>query len=613
MDIAPASQHRLTAPRSVAVSIALGDRTAGLVTVVDEAGPRLHAWDVPSGTTRPITDHPANLLSTWLSHDGRHAYALSDDDGNELGHLTAVPLRDGGPAVDLTPTLAPYTVRGVGTCRTGAGLALIAVDRDGYHLYHLGSPDAPDPAPRELLAGPHETWNCLLSADGALVATDTTEHNPGRRKFAVRVVRVADGAVVGEFHDSTGASVEGHLFSPVPGDATLLVVTDRSGWRRPVLWRVTEDARHPLELGDLPGDVVPVDWSDDGGSVLLCQTHRAAQRLLRYELAADRWRSLDLPSGSCHDDLLRGQHFGPSCRFAPDQAVLAAVESLETPMTVYRHEPDGATRVVLSPAATPPGRPATSVDIPSSDGTMTQGWLAQPAGSGPFPAVIDVHGGPHWAWLDTYRPKAQVWLDHGCAYLALNYRGSTTFGAAYKEAVWGNVGHWETEDITAAWQWLVDHGVADPHRVLLTGMSYGGYLTLYAMSVRPDLWAGGIAEIAVADWTMAYEDANPAMRPAIAGWLGGTPDQVPERYRDRSPLTHLADLTAPVLIRQARNDTRTPGRQMMAYEQRARDLGKRVTVQWDDGGHGPQGDQFAFERLSLAFAADCVHRAATRP
>jgi dipeptidyl aminopeptidase/acylaminoacyl peptidase len=93
-----------------------------------------------------------------------------------------------------------------------------------------------------------------------------------------------------------------------------------------------------------------------------------------------------------------------------------------------------------------------------------------------------------------------MWVDHGYAYFSLNFRGSTTFGTAYREQIWGDVGHWEVEDLVAARQWLVDNGVTHPDQVLLTGGSYGGYLTLFALGVRPELWAGGIAEVATADW-----------------------------------------------------------------------------------------------------------------
>jgi dipeptidyl aminopeptidase/acylaminoacyl peptidase len=166
--------------------------------------------------------------------------------------------------------------------------------------------------------------------------------------------------------------------------------------------------------------------------------------------------------------------------------------------------------------------------------------------------------------------------------------------------------------MAAARQWLVDNGVADADRVLVTGASYGGFLTLYALSVRPELWAGGIAEVATADWLLQYEDANPANRRAAATWQGGTPEQVPERYRASSPITHLGALTAPLLIRQGRHDSRCPARQMEVYEQEARRLGKPVTVVWDEGGHASPDDPMEYLQQVLDFAAACVAPAGSR-
>lgn len=593
-------RDRLTRPRILATRVAPADRTAGLVTMVGADGVALHAWQVPAGVTRPAATPPPNaMFSCWLSHDGRHAYVLADEGGNELGHLSAMDLHYGG-TVDLTPTLPPYTVRGLGVSRSGAGLVLDAVDASGYHIYHLADPSAADPQPRLLARYANEAWNCLLSADGALATVDTTEHNPGVRAFAVQALRVADGEVLGSFSDGPRSSVEGCLFSPSVGEPTVVVTTDRSGVRRPVLWRVTDDSHRPLATDHLPGDVIAVDWSDEGRYLLLCHAWRASQQLLRYDLHTDGCELLDLPPGTYHDDVRRSSHFGP------DGTVLAAGETLGRPLTVYRHAPGGRTEVALATSNVPAAAHASSVDIASSDGTLAQGWLATPEGDAPFPTILAVHGGPHWVQGDAFDPVAQMWLEHGYAYLGLNFRGSTTFGKVYKEAVWGDVGHWELEDMVATRHWLVGHGVADPDRVLVAGASYGGFLTLYALSVRPQLWAGGIAEVALADWTMAYQDANPALRAAQAAWLGGTPEQVPDRFRDRSPLTHLADLSAPVLIRQGRHDTRTPRRQMEVYEQEAKRLGKPVTVVWQDGGHAPGSDPLSFQLRALDFAAACV-------
>lgn len=191
------------------------------------------------------------------------------------------------------------------------------------------------------------------------------------------------------------------------------------------------------------------------------------------------------------------------------------------------------------------------------------------------------------------------------AVLALNFRGSTTFGREYQQAIWGDVGHWELADLVAARQWLVNNGVADPDRVLVAGGSYGGYLTLWALTRRPELWAGGVAEVAIADWTMTYEDASAALQRAIVTWHQGTPAEVPERYRRSSPLTHLADLRAPLLIRQGRYDSRAPARQMEAFAAEARRLGKPVTLRWDERGHAPLADELSFRQQVLAFAAGC--------
>jgi dienelactone hydrolase len=598
MDTASPWQERFTRPRIVVTRVAPADRTAGLVTIVDGQGPKLHAWDVPTGVTTPVATPSANLFAfCLLGHDGRYAYVLADDHGNELGHLTAVAVRGGAEPVDLTPGLAPYTLRGADLSATGAGLVIDAVSDDGYRVYYLADPVAAGQQPRLLGHYRDEAWFCRLSADAAVATIDTTERNPGVRRFAVRALRTADGEPVGVFSDGPGSSVEAKLFSRRPGDPTVAVTTDRSGVRRPVLWRIDHDTRRRLDVGDLAGDVLPIDWSDDGRFLLLCHFWRGSQQLLRYDLEHDRMELLELPAGSHHDDL------DGSCHFGPDGTVLAATETLATPLTVYRHRPGGPTEVALASAPAPPGTPARSVDLPSSDGTLVQGWLATPAGPGPHPTILHVHGGPHGAEQGAYHPYAQMWLDHGYAYLGLNYRGSTSFGTDYREQIWGDIGHWEVEDMAAARQWLVESGVAGPDRVLVTGASYGGFLTLYALSVRPELWAGGIAEVATADWRLQHEDANPAIQRAIAAWHAGTPEQVPERYRASSPLTHLAKLTAPVLIRQGRHDSRCPARQMEVYEQAARRLGKPVTVLWDEGGHAQLDDPLAYLQRVLDFAA----------
>jgi dipeptidyl aminopeptidase/acylaminoacyl peptidase len=106
------------------------------------------------------------------------------------------------------------------------------------------------------------------------------------------------------------------------------------------------------------------------------------------------------------------------------------------------------------------------------------------------------------------------------------------------------------------------------------------------MGKQPDLWAGGLAGIAIADWAMMYEDSAETLRGYMAALFGGTPADVPERYAASSPITVAEDVAAPVLIIQGENDTRTTPRPIRAYAEKLRALGKPIEVVWFDAGHG---------------------------
>jgi dipeptidyl aminopeptidase/acylaminoacyl peptidase len=132
---------------------------------------------------------------------------------------------------------------------------------------------------------------------------------------------------------------------------------------------------------------------------------------------------------------------------------------------------------------------------------------------------------------------------------------------------------------------LVDVGVAQPEQIFLSGWSYGGYLTLMALSKYPELWAGGMAGIAITDWAVQYEDSAEMLRGFQVALLGGTPEENREQYERSSPITYAEQVRAPVIIVQGRNDTRTPARPVQQYEEKMRSLGKDISVHWFDTGH----------------------------
>jgi dipeptidyl aminopeptidase/acylaminoacyl peptidase len=555
---------------------------------------QLYAWDVASGGLQQLTDIPAGKTGGVIAPDGRFVYYLHDQDGNELGHWVRVPFA-GGPAEDVTPDLPPYASWSLSLAAGGGLATLVAADEAGFHLFAIDLGPAGEVGPRRhLLSTPRFVEGISAAADGRTVVVALNERSDLLR-FNLVALDAATGERAAELWDGPETSVSGASFAPLPGDMRVLAVSNRSGVQRPLIWNPLTGERRDLALGDLQGDVEAWGWWPDGSAVLLCHIHAAVQRLYRYDLATDRLRRLDHPAGTLRGAYVRTQ----------DEIVAHWTDSSHPPQVVALDAASGAQRrTLITGGEVPPGRPWRSVTFPSTDGALIQGWLALPEGQGPFPAILDTHGGPSAATMESFSAGAQMWLDHGFAFLSINYRGSTTFGKAFEESIYGDLGRREVDDMAAARDFLIREGIAQPDAILLTGWSYGGYLTLMGLGLRPELWAGGMAGIAIADWTVQYEDTAPTLRGYQEAIFGGTPAQKPEAYARSSPITYAERLRSPVLVIQGRNDTRCPARPMEQYEARLRALGKQIEVEWFDAGHGSYQieQQIDHHELMLRFA-----------
>jgi len=212
--------------------------------------------------------------------------------------------------------------------------------------------------------------------------------------------------------------------------------------------------------------------------------------------------------------------------------------------------------------------------------------LARPAGPAPYPAVFLIHGGPMSHDSDAFMPAQAAWIDCGYAVVHVNYRGSTGYGAAWQDAIQGRPGLTELQDIAAVRDQLVADGVLDPARLVLTGASWGGYLTLLGLGTEPEAWAAGVAGVPVADYVAAYEDEMQPLRDTDRSIFGGSPKEIPEVYERCSPITYVDAVRAPVLVLAGANDPRCPIRQIENYLGRLTELGKPHEVYRYDAGHG---------------------------
>ncbi|MEU7117621.1 S9 family peptidase [Streptomyces zaomyceticus] len=548
----------------------------------------LYAWDRSSGEQRQVTDRPNGTTDGTLSPDGAWIWWFADTDGDEFGVWMRQPF-GGGADEPAVPGLDASYPAGLAIGRDGTLVVGRSTDEDGSTI-HLVRPGAG--APVEIYRHRESAGVGDLSHDGALIAVEHTEHGDAMHS-ALRVLRASDASVLAELDDTKGGTEELGLavlgFAPVTGDTRLLVGHQRRGRWEPMLWDVAAGTETDLAL-DLPGDV-SAEWYPDGSGLLVVHSFEARSELWRYEIATGALVRVETPAGSVSSATAR-----------PDGSVEYLWSSAAEP-PVVRSTAGG---VVLDPPGpkAPPSVPVEDVWVEGPGGRV-HALVQRPAGQGPFPTVFEVHGGPTWHDSDAFASGPAAWVDHGYAVVRVNYRGSTGYGREWTDALKHRVGLIELEDIEAVRVWAVDSGLADPARLVLSGGSWGGYLTLLGLGTQPDAWAVGLAAVPVADYVTAYEDEMEALKALDRTLLGGSPEEVPERYAASSPLTYVDEVKAPVHISAGVNDPRCPIRQIDNYVDRLVARGAVHEVYRYDAGHGSLVVEERIKQvgLDLAFAA----------
>jgi dienelactone hydrolase len=579
-------KQRFRAPVISWVQYAAANPDRGLVCTNKDGIYQLYAWDIATHTLTIRTDAHAGVVQGLLSADGEWIYYLHDEGGNEIGHFVRIPFI-GGPAQDISPDLPPYASFFITQCESGRVTGFTAASANGFEMFVVEGHQPP----RRIAQYQQLSFGPLLSYDGEVALTATSDRT-GSLDRALIAVDVVTGQSLAELWDGEDTSHDALAFSPVPGDMRVLASSSKSGFQRPLIWNPRTGERFDLPIDHIPGEVTPVAWSPDALQVLLLQLHQSEFQLYRYHINAQTVVRLNHPAGviNAREDCWRPNH----------ELVVTWQDSVHPARLIALDAETGEQKaVVLAAGEAPAGRKLRSFTYAGANGAMIQGWIATPEGEGPFPTILETHGGPTWVMSDYFAPNAQTWLDHGFAYCTINYHGSTTFGKAFEKSIWHRLGELEVEDMAGAYDWLVEQQIAMPDSVLITGWSYGGYLTLMGLGKRPDLWAGGMAGIAIADWELMYEDQAETLRAYQRGLFGGTPQEKPEQHRASSPITYAEQVKAPVLVVQGSNDTRCPPRQMRVYESRLNELGKSIQVEWFDAGHGSRAQEQSIEHQEL--------------
>ncbi|MHB9286440.1 prolyl oligopeptidase family serine peptidase [Halobacteriales archaeon Cl-PHB] len=376
-------------------------------------------------------------------------------------------------------------------------------------------------------------------------------------------------------------------------DGRRLLVSDNSTDRRQVgVYDLETESVRWLGSNDHEEDAVAV--SPGGSQVLVTRARRGATMPVVYDVDSGSGRELAFPEGE--SGLFQFQGYSPGGVFVDDSTLVIAHSQADERRQCYEYDLETDETEVLVAANYGDLDPdifvdAEYVEYESDDGLTIGGLLYDPR-DGPtrrpdetdVPAVVWVHGGPHFRETRRFNLHVQFLASRGYAVFLPNYRGSTGRGREFKHAIHGDWGGMEQTDIAEGGRWLQDRDWIDGERVAVFGGSYGGYSAYSQLTQYPTLWTTGIAWVGMTDLHRLFEDDMPHFQHQLRMQMGD-PEENYDLWRDRSPIEHVDQVERPIFMIHGVNDPRCPIDQARIFRDALEERG------WT------QGDDFEYEEL----------------
>lgn len=530
--------------------------------VVVQRGPGGEAVDItPPGRNVRSRVHEYGGGACWFDGDtvffsdfGDSRLYRQDGAGSEPRALTPAPR-------------TPHALRYADGCVIAGGAAVVCVrerhDDDGTVTNELVALPADGFAePRVVVSGSDFVSSPRPGPDGRQLAWLAWDHPQmpwdGTQLWLADLA--ADGSVTGARRVAGGPreSVFAPAWSP---DGVLHFCSDGSGWWN--LHRLEPDGAVKALTDLAGGEIGYPSWVfgmsryaflDDG--VIACVVTRAA---------VDSLELLHPDSGDLEALALDWSEYDATVFAAGGGRLAFAAQSPRTPSALVVLDPaTGSEEVVrrsldeeLDPEAISMPR---SIEFPAGDGELAHAFYYPPASAeweGPAderpPLRVICHGGPTAHSGPALGFTIQFYTQRGIGVLDVNYRGSSGFGRAYRQALNGRWGEIDWRDCVAAARHLAEAGETDPDRTWIEGGSAGGYVVLCALAYEPAAFAAGVSLFGVADTETLAKDTHKFESRYLDTLIGPYPERA-DLYRERSPI-HSADrIERPLLVLQGSED-----------------------------------------------------------
>ena len=565
-----------------------------------------YAFPVDGGEPVQLTQSTDDYVQVmgYFPNDERFLYT-SDQGGNELNH---VYVQDpDGNATDLTPG-ENLKASFYGWAQDDASFFIGTNERDQrfFDVYEY----QPDGYAREMIFQNDEGYNFSgVSPDRRYILLGKTKTNADsdiylydRETQQMKHVTPHEGDVINN----------PQTFSP-DGQSLYYLTDQDSEYQYLVRYDLATEARET---------VVQTDWDvwygyfSKNGKYLVVGINNDARTELRVYDAATM-AMVDLP------DL--GEADITSVGFSRDEnhmAFYASSSRMPRDLFVYHFAGDEPAKQ-LTHSLNENIDPYDLVDgevarFASYDGVEVPGILYKPHQAGPdnkVPALVWVHGGPGGQSRIGYYYLTQYLVNHGYAIFAINNRGSSGYGKTFFHLDDQKHGADDLDDCVESKKMLAATGWIDAERIGIIGGSYGGYMTLAALTFRPEAFDVGVDLFGISNWHRTVTNIPPwweSFREALQKEMGNFDDE--EFFRAKSPLFHASNIVRPLMVLQGANDPRVLKVESDEIVEAVKANGVPVEyVLFEDEGHGfvKKENQEEAARRILAFLDEHLKKAET--
>lgn len=551
---------------------------------VNNATGQFNLWTIPSGGGMPrqLTSYSDNTVrSISWKPDGKEIVFIADQNGDEQHQIYRIGARGGWPDAITRKLDSQHLIGGEVYSPDMKTLAYAANDVDPTSMEIILRDVVTGETRRPFPAGGVFNIPVSWSPDGRYLATGKLMSNTEEDIYLLdtqtnTVVNATEheGEIVFQagpwVKDSSGFYMLTNAGREFNGLAFYRIADGK--------WEWVETPEHDIENVALSKDGRVLVWvvNEDGASKLYGRDLPTGGALTMPDLPTGVVDQIDInPDGT---------RAALNYSSAGEASNLYEINLKTGEMTALGQSMIGG--IELEDMVTP-----EAIHYPTHDGRMIPAWLYKPKGAvagEQFPVILSIHGGPEAQERPRYLYNGlyQYLLDRGFGILAPNIRGSTGYGSTYQKLIHRDWGGAELGDIEYAAKYLQSLAWVDRNRIAVFGGSFGGFATLSAMTRLPEYWALGIDIVGPSNLLTFVKSVPPHWRALMKDWVGDGEEDY-DLLVERSPITYVDQVRAPMLVIQGAKDPRVNKAESDQMVERIRKQGGDVRYYVDENeGHG---------------------------